>query len=91
MNSEQIAPFYRNNCLVAVKSGYSKSSRTSELMGSLEVPIMFIAVTTDKGVHIHNSEDLSLYRVLAAPLSTAIKWSNDGLSLRMDWGPQFGI
>ena len=41
----------------------------------------YIAVTTDKGVHIHNSDDLSLFKVLHDSLSTAIKWSNDGLRL----------
>ena len=41
----------------------------------------YIAATTDRGVHIHNSEDLSLYKVLTDYNWPAIKWSNAGLRL----------
>jgi len=53
------------------------------LWGSLDWSFdnQYIAVTTGKGVHIHNGEDLSLYRVLTGTLSPVIKWSNDGLRL----------
>ena len=51
----------------------------------------YIAVTTEKGIHIHNGEDLSLYTVLADSLSTAIKWSNDGLRLAFESTDGLGI
>ena len=38
----------------------------------------YIAVTTNKGVHIHHSDDLSLYKVLHDSYLPAIKWSNAG-------------
>lgn len=51
----------------------------------------YIAVTTDKGVHIHNSEDLSLYKVLTDYPSTSIKWSNDGLRLAFQSEDGLGV
>lgn len=41
----------------------------------------YIAVTTDRGVHVHHSDDLSLYQVLTDYDWPAIKWSNAGLRL----------
>ncbi|MDE2819044.1 MAG: WD40 repeat domain-containing protein [Chloroflexota bacterium] len=41
----------------------------------------YLAVVTTGGVHIHNSDDLSLYKVLNEFVSSSIKWSNDGLRL----------
>ena len=41
----------------------------------------YIAVTTDRGVHVHHSDDLSLYQVLTDYDLSAIKWSNAGLRL----------
>ena len=51
----------------------------------------FIAVTTDKGVHVHHVEDLSLYKVLTGSRSTAIKWSNDGLRLAFESKDGMGV
>ena len=61
----------------------AEDDRLPLLWGSLDWSAdgRFIAVTTDKGVHIHDGEDLSLYKVLTGSLSTALKWSNDGLRL----------
>ena len=41
----------------------------------------YIAVSTDRGVHVHHSDDLSLYQVLTDYDWPAIKWSNAGLRL----------
>lgn len=41
----------------------------------------YIAVTTDNGVHIHHSDDLSLYKVVNDYDWPAIKWSHAGLRL----------
>lgn len=56
------------------------------LMGSLDWSSdnQYIAVSTDKGAHIHNSDDLSLYRVLTDSPLSGIKWSNDGLRLAFE-------
>ncbi|MCY4071248.1 MAG: WD40 repeat domain-containing protein [Chloroflexi bacterium] len=51
----------------------------------------YIAVTTDKGVHIHNSDDLSVYRVVNDWISTAIKWSNHGLKLAFQSEDGLGV
>ena len=51
----------------------------------------YIAVTTEKGIHIHSGEDLTLYKVLTDTLSTAIKWSNDGLRLAFESNDRLGV
>lgn len=67
-------------CVCLVSGG---DDERPQLWGSLDWSAdgRYIAFTTDKGVHIHNAKDLSLYKALTDSLTTAIKWSNDGLRL----------
>ena len=51
----------------------------------------YIAVATTKGLHIHNSDDLSLYKVLTEFDYSAIKWSNHGLRLAVSSVESWGI
>ncbi len=51
----------------------------------------YIAVTTTKGLHIHKSGDLSLYKVLTEYNRPAIKWSNHGLRLAVESAEWWGI
>ena len=51
----------------------------------------YIAVTTTKGLHIHNSGDLSLYKILTEFNRPAIRWSNQGLRLAVESADSWGI
>lgn len=44
----------------------------------------YLAVATFDGIHIHRSDDLSLYKVLKDFKTPTFKWSNDGLRLAVE-------